>query len=115
MRCSKCNQNKSSDQFYEKRTEKRTSSICKQCFNKYCVERWIQRKLEAIQYLGGKCKDCSGVFHHAVFEFHHRDPTQKDFDWSKLRKRSRSAITDELDKCDLLCANCHRLRHALVV
>lgn len=78
------------------------------------MERWIQKKLEAIKYKGDKCLDCNQKYHYSVYDFHHRDPKQKDFDWSKLRLRSIAAINKELDKCDLLCANCHRKRHAFV-
>lgn len=70
-----------------------------------------KRKLESILYLGGKCASCKQEFHPAVFEFHHRDPTTKDKDPSKLLSYSWKTITEELDKCDLLCANCHRLIH----
>lgn len=70
-----------------------------------------KRKLWAIEYLGGKCKDCSAIFHPAVYEFHHRDPALKDRDPSKMLQLSLERLTIELDKCDLLCANCHRLKH----
>lgn len=70
-----------------------------------------ERKLHAIEYLGGVCKSCGGSFHPAVFEFHHRDPSNKDRDPSKLLSLNWSKVIDELNKCDLLCANCHRLEH----
>lgn len=70
-----------------------------------------ERKLEAISYLGGVCKDCNIKHHQAVFEFHHLDPKTKDRDPSKVLGLSWKRIVEELDKCVLLCANCHRLRH----
>lgn len=70
-----------------------------------------QRKIDAICYLGSVCKKCSGVFHPSVYEFHHRDPTTKDRDPSKMLQLSKEKLYAELDKCDLLCANCHRLTH----
>lgn len=70
-----------------------------------------RRKLEAIEYKGGRCEKCSGVFHPAAFEFHHRDPSQKDRDPSKMTSLSKKRLFAELDKCDLLCANCHRIAH----
>ena len=75
------------------------------------IKRWINLKLKAIQYKGGKCLDCGFSGHYAVFEFHHRDPSVKEYAWNKLRKRPLKTILEELDKCDVLCANCHRLRH----
>ncbi len=70
-----------------------------------------ERKLKAIEYLGGVCKKCGGTFHPAVYEFHHRDQTLKDRDPSKMLQLSWKRLQEELDKCDLLCANCHRLTH----
>lgn len=69
------------------------------------------RKLEAIEYLGGCCSRCKGVFHPAVYEFHHIDPSTKDRDPSKMLNLSKKRLYTELDKCVLLCANCHRLEH----
>ena len=48
----------------------------------------------------------------AALEFHHRDPTQKDFTISKIKNRSFDMkVKQELDKCDLLCSNCHKETH----
>ena len=69
------------------------------------------RKLWAIEYLGGICGSCGEKFHPAVYEFHHKDPTTKDRDPSKMLGLSLKRLQDELDKCSLLCANCHRLLH----
>lgn len=47
-------------------------------------------------------------------EFDHRDPTTKLFSVTvavSASKRSKGAILREIEKCDLVCANCHRLRH----
>lgn len=70
-----------------------------------------KRKLWAIEYMGGQCKLCRGVFHPAVYEFHHKKPEEKDRDPSKMLQLSLERLKSELDKCDLLCANCHRLTH----
>lgn len=69
------------------------------------------RKIKAIAYLGGKCNKCQGIFHPAVYEFHHLDPTTKERDPSKMLSLKWERVTTELDKCILLCANCHRLTH----
>lgn len=65
-----------------------------------------------ITSLKTKCTRCNEN-HPAALDFHHRDRTQKDlcvsdivtFGWSKAR------IKSEIDKCDILCANCHRKEH----
>ena len=51
----------------------------------------------------------------AAMEFHHRDPSEKEFAFSRYRNTSwdknKDTVLTELDKCDLLCANCHREQH----
>lgn len=60
------------------------------------------------------CADCGQTFHPKAMHFHHRDPAEKTAAVSQLI--SRGASTTELDaeiaKCELLCANCHAIRHA---
>jgi NAD-dependent dihydropyrimidine dehydrogenase PreA subunit len=65
----------------------------------------------AIQYLGGKCSRCLNSYPRIVYDFHHKNPETKDFILSEHWGDSREKIWAELDKCILLCANCHRLEH----
>ncbi len=110
--CTKCLISKNLTDFYNQNDRKSKASFCKNCFNKYCIDRWSAKKLEAIIYKGSKCVDCNLQNEHpSVYEFHHLDPSQKDYSWTKLRLRSNQDIKLELDKCILLCANCHRKRH----
>lgn len=111
--CCTCKIDKSDIDFYSKGRENRTSSMCKSCFNKYCIARWIARKLRVIEQFGNKCKDCNITYHPNVYEFHHINPEIKDFDWTKMRLYSEKRMQAELSKCVMLCANCHRLRHVL--
>jgi len=115
--CTDCKINKSLDEFYTSKTHNQgVMCYCKNCFNRRCQNRWIDRKIKAIKYKGSECIDCNlklSDSHYAVFEFHHLDPLLKDCDWSKLRLKSWPIITTELDKCVLLCANCHRIRHVI--
>lgn len=69
-----------------------------------------RRRDWCIEQLGGKCVDCGGGFHRSVYDFHHRDPGEKVDAISNLL-RSPDKLEEELKKCDLLCANCHRIRH----
>ncbi len=71
-----------------------------------------ERRRALIEYKGGKCMDCKGTFVSALLDFHHRDPRNKSFGLSFNRmERPIQELKKEADKCDLLCANCHRLRH----
>jgi len=54
---------------------------------------------------------CGGTFHQSAFDFHHRDPKEKSFGLGVAIMKSWATIKNELDKCDLLCAHCHRLLH----
>lgn len=49
--------------------------------------------------------------HPALYDFHHTDPSQKQYDWPQLRQMSDEKIKAELAKCKLLCMFCHRLHH----
>ena len=67
----------------------------------------------AIDYKGGSCKLCGYVKCLDALEFHHLDPLQKDFAISQYgHSRSWQRVQKELDKCVMLCANCHREVHA---
>jgi len=45
-------------------------------------------------------------------DFHHRDPNKKEFSVSgMLWTHSKKRILEEIAKCDILCANCHRIEH----
>lgn len=83
----------------------------KSSFNQYCIERWRQRKLDAVKYKGGKCERCGYDKYPDVLEFHHLDPTLKEASWNEIKKWSWSKVLTELDKCSMLCANCHRETH----
>jgi hypothetical protein len=72
------------------------------------------KKVKGILDKGGKCSKC-GIEYNGenacIFDFHHTDPSQKDFSPSSFRHKSWEQFKTEIDKCDLLCANCHRLEH----
>ena len=58
-----------------------------------------------------KCAKCS-FSHPAALDFHHTDPTKKDGIVSKFSKNGQyKRAMDEIEKCIVLCANCHRIHH----
>ena len=75
--------------------------------------RGKSRKAEIVKLKGGGCEKCGYNKCMAALQFHHRDPSLKKFqlDYRNLSNRKRECIFDELDKCDLLCANCHMEEH----
>ena len=75
------------------------------------MRRWIKRKEQAIEDKGNKCYDCEHSFPYPAYDFHHLDPASKDMDWNKMRLVTEQKLKEELAKCVLLCAVCHRMRH----
>jgi hypothetical protein len=66
-------------------------------------------KARAIKYKGGRCVICGYDRCNAALEFHHLDKALKSFGFSRNGIiRSWDSIVKELDKCVLICANCHR-------
>lgn len=78
------------------------------------LKRRDDRKDFYINLKGGKCEVCGFEYNKenaACFDFHHLDPNKKDYEPSTaIRLKEEKAIA-ELDKCILVCANCHRLIH----
>jgi hypothetical protein len=60
----------------------------------------------------GKCSMCNNEDYRAL-EFHHINSKQKDFSISYMRNNSFSLekMKEEIKKCVILCANCHRITH----
>ena len=85
---------------------------CRQC--QYDAKKKVQNanKAKAIEHLGGKCKRCNiKSEYHDIYDFHHRDPNEKEAEPSKLMYGNWNNIIKEIDKCDLLCSNCHKITH----
>ena len=75
--------------------------------------RRFKRKMDAVNTLGGKCSICGydGCF--GALDFHHKDGEEKDSNISWLVwKGNKKDLENELKKCVLLCANCHREQHS---
>ena len=72
-------------------------------------------KKEALEYLGGKCKNCGYNKNVACLDFHHLDMSEKDDGIANLIcrriKKTLKDLKKELDKCIILCSNCHREIH----
>lgn len=115
--CTQCNLLLSTKEFYKffqkgKKDQRwyYYDNLCKKCRCNYGHDRRKNLKIQAVNYLGNSCVDCNNVYDFCVYDFHHIDPSQKDFAISDNAK-SFAKIKPELDKCVLLCANCHRIRH----
>lgn len=89
--------------------EKRTYADRREYLIAAVAKRRRALKLRAVEYKGGKCVMCGYSEHVGVLDFHHLDPSQKEFSiGAKGYTRSWERLRVELDKCILVCANCHR-------
>lgn len=68
------------------------------------------KKLKSVNYLGGKCEKC-GEDNIFKLTFHHKNPNEKEFEYGDYNDRRWSFLKEELDKCSLLCYNCHKELH----
>jgi 5-methylcytosine-specific restriction endonuclease McrA len=94
-------------------TEKRTYQERRKYLLKAVQRRREKVRRMAVEYKGGRCQVCGYDRCIEALEFHHLNPTQKDFGISqKGYTRSWEKVKEEVDKCILLCANCHRECHA---
>lgn len=74
--------------------------------------RYAKRiKEQLVEYKGGKCEICGYDRYFGALDFHHKDPSQKDFNISG-GTRSFENMKKEVDKCIMVCSNCHREIHA---
>lgn len=88
---------------------------CSICNNDRMRTKHQELRRKAVAYKGGKCIQCGYANCIAALEFHHRDPSQKEVMISRVYNRTWDTLVKELDKCDLVCANCHREIHAGLV
>lgn len=74
--------------------------------------RRYRAKAAAIKYLGGRCTKCGWIGNQAALQFHHKNPKEKDFVLGNVANKSWDSIKAEMQKCILLCANCHAIEHS---
>lgn len=70
--------------------------------------KWFDEEIVAKSH----CVKC-GFSHPGALDFHHRDPSEKYMEVTKMVKAkcSKQKILKEIAKCDVLCSNCHRILH----
>ena len=92
--------------------DKRTYKDRPEYFKDQNRKKRIKTKLFCIDYKGGKCEKCGYSKCSSALDFHHINSLEKDFPISQAYRKSKVNLIKELDKCQLLCANCHRETHA---
>lgn len=110
--CSKCGKELPLSDFYLNGKTRRSS--CKFCHNERVKQDYKARKdnISQIKEFFG-CAKC-GDKREYVLDFHHKDPSQKDFTIARnAGSNSIQRVKEELLKCVILCSNCHREFHYL--
>ena len=95
----------------KKGTGKRTAVDKMLYMREYMTARNRAFKQKCASLFGSVCSKCGYSKSMSALEFHHLDPTVKDFALGHKRGLSEEALRKEIGKCILLCANCHREEH----
>ena len=113
--CSKCQKELPITHFHKNgfssNGQQKYRGYCKDCANSIEKARY-QKKKAFINAQKCRCEKC-GDTRVYVLEFHHKDKEEKEFTIGKIKKGNLDLIQNEIDKCIVLCANCHREFHYL--
>ncbi len=83
---------------------------------KYYLDRNARLRQEKRRWLvaykeSRGCMDCHRNYPACVLDLDHRNPKEKSSEVTFLVNRGWAALKAEVEKCDVVCANCHRIRH----
>lgn len=93
----------------KRRTETRTYADRREELKHAVVKRRRKVKALAVAYKGGRCQVCGYAKYQGALDLHHLDPKLKEFGIADTGyNHSWDKIREEVDKCVLVCANCHR-------
>ena len=112
--CNVCGETKPDDAFYfgslGQSPNKGFRKICKPCDHKGKRQRHKNAKKAWLIEHGAKCEKCGYDRCTDALDFHHKDPSTKVFNITRVQSVTR--LRKELSKCIILCSNCHREIHA---
>lgn len=112
LQCVRCRESFTADNFIKRKDRDNTyHSYCKACMNKDVSGRYVNLKSKLIKIMGDKCSRCDKSYSLSVYSFHHTEPEHKDFNLGDKRYNSVESVMKELDKCILVCQNCHAEIH----
>lgn len=123
LSCSKCFRDKPLSEFNKAFTKRRYQRWCRKCSRAYELQ-WRQNNRPLVRANAKKardkvseyirklkespCTDCKVSYPYYVMDFDHLD--NKEFKLSSRGNKGISRIKAEIAKCELVCANCHRIR-----
>jgi hypothetical protein len=74
-------------------------------------KRKATRADKLIKERGNCCEDCGYNEEPQILQFHHREPKEKESSPARMWTSSDEKVRKESEKCDILCPNCHAIRH----
>lgn len=110
MSCKQCGET-DPNKMMNKGGGRKSNTLCKECHNLNTIDRGQKNKAKYVEYKGGKCQKCGYAKCSDSLEFHHIEPDHKDPTFESMRYWGFEKAKEELDKCMLVCSNCHREIH----
>jgi hypothetical protein len=124
--CSKCKASKPVSEFNFRNTASGArQSYCKECGKGFTrshyrnnkrqyldrnVRSYMKRRELVRQMKSRACADCGVQYPFYVMDFDHREGEIKEYELNRIDRMTIQAILREIKKCDVVCANCHRVR-----
>jgi hypothetical protein len=128
-KCGKCNTEKNLSEFNKNKAKNDGhSATCRNCMKSYTRNhykenksyyinknrKWKEKVLSFLkEYKENICCEKCGENHPSTLDFHHLDTDEKEFEISRWRQKASTIkkLKKEIEKCIVLCANCHRKLH----
>lgn len=110
MKCYGCGRDDIPESGFAPSVWKRRKGMCRECQGNYNKKNYDGQRQWLDNLKSVPCTDCGISYPPYVMDFDHRDPITKRNQVSNLLGCSRHVIQTEIDKCDVVCANCHRER-----
>ena len=124
--CSKCKARRPIEEFnFRNRSTGIRLPYCRECGKKLTqshyrrnkrqyIDRSIRAKVKLREYVrqmkSRPCADCGIQYPYYVMDFDHREGEEKILEMNRVSYASMRAIKKEIEKCDVVCSNCHRER-----
>lgn len=115
--CTACKKEKTEEEFYKK-SNGRLHAECKSCFNDRRMKSYYNKQDKVNQYkLQKGCLVCGYNEYSFCLDLHHKDGQDKEDNISRMVTKNFSwdKIENEINKCVVLCAICHRKLHAGII
>ena len=124
--CSRCKVSKPISEFnFRYKAAYVHHSYCKECGKRFTRSHYRQNKRQYLdrnvrsflkrrelvrQIKSRACADCGIQYPFYVMDFDHREGETKEYELNRIDRMTTRALLREIEKCDVVCSNCHRVR-----